>query len=98
MAVGEKATPPPVAEFHKNHCGTEFCRRTSRLRFAVDASQVPRVVVGVLDAHPEWETFYTRMDKSGRITLPKLTLNLIQAVLSEQNLNGHVLEVNIEPP
>jgi len=25
-----------------------------------------------------WETFYVRMDKSGRVTIPKLTLKLLR--------------------
>ncbi len=68
-----------------------------RLRFALDSSQVLRVAVGVLNARVEWEKFYANMDKSGRITIPKLTLNLMQDALSEPSLVGLILEVNIEP-
>ena len=68
-----------------------------RCRFALEASQVLRVVVGVLGVNSGWETFYAQMDKSGRITIPKLTLSLMQAGTSEQSLTGLILEVNIEP-
>ena len=68
-----------------------------RLRFALDASQALRVVVGVLGVHSGWETFYANMDKSGRITIPKLTLSLLQTGISEQSLAGLIFEVNIEP-
>ena len=68
-----------------------------RCRFTLDTSQVLRVVVGVLSVNSEWETFYANIDKSGRITIPKLTLNLLQAGTSEQSFAGLIFEVNIEP-
>jgi hypothetical protein len=44
-----------------------------------------------------WEIFYARMDKSGRITIPKLTLRLLQSRADKQDLTGAVIEVSIEP-
>ena len=44
------------------------------------------------------ETFYARMDKSGRITIPKLTLKLLQDRTHEkQSLTGAVMAVTLEP-
>jgi bifunctional DNA-binding transcriptional regulator/antitoxin component of YhaV-PrlF toxin-antitoxin module len=68
-----------------------------RNRYTIDSSQILIVDVRVLGAHSKWETFYVSMDKSGRITIPKLTLNLLQGGASEQGLAGLIFEVNIEP-
>jgi hypothetical protein len=43
-----------------------------------ETSQVLRVNVSLVDARLCRENFCARMDKSGRITKPKLTLNLLQ--------------------
>lgn len=42
------------------------------------------------------ETFYAKMNTSGRITIPKLTLELLQED-DEESLVGSVLKVEIEP-
>ena len=45
-----------------------------------------------------WETFYVRMDQSGRITILKLTLRPLQDRTREkQSLTGAVMEVRLEP-
>jgi bifunctional DNA-binding transcriptional regulator/antitoxin component of YhaV-PrlF toxin-antitoxin module len=69
-----------------------------RWRFQLETSQVLRVIICPVGAHLDYEDFYARMDKSGRITIPKLTLNLLQNKACDgQSLTGAVLEVNIEP-
>jgi hypothetical protein len=55
------------------------------------------VMVCPVDVRVSWETFYGRMDKSGRITIPKLTLSLLQSCAHDQSLVGAVMEVSIEP-
>lgn len=42
------------------------------------------------------ETFYAKMNMDGRITIPKLTLKLLQED-SEESLVGSVLDVELEP-
>jgi bifunctional DNA-binding transcriptional regulator/antitoxin component of YhaV-PrlF toxin-antitoxin module len=43
-----------------------------------------------------WESFYARMDKSGRITIPKLTLKLLEDGTHEkQSLMGAVMEITL---
>ena len=42
-----------------------------------------------------WETFYARMGKDGRITLPRLMRELLRG--REQSLTGYVMEVILEP-
>lgn len=68
-----------------------------RQRFAFDSSQVLTVSVRVIEANTDWQEFYAHMDKSGRITIPKLTLNLLFAESSAYSLAGVVFAVDIEP-
>jgi hypothetical protein len=42
------------------------------------------------------EKFLVRMAKDGRLTIPKLTLKLLQEG-EEESLEGSVLEVTVEP-
>lgn len=42
------------------------------------------------------EQFYGRMDKSGRITVPKLTINLLSQTSELETLKGQVFEVSME--
>jgi bifunctional DNA-binding transcriptional regulator/antitoxin component of YhaV-PrlF toxin-antitoxin module len=69
-----------------------------RLRYGLDSGKVLNVSVFVLGAHWHWEDFHTNMDKSGRITVPKLTLELLEeaASISVESFVGFVLEVNLE--
>jgi hypothetical protein len=43
------------------------------------------------------EEFYGRMDKRGRVTVPKLVLKLMEKELEGRGLAGAVLDVTIEP-
>jgi len=66
-----------------------------RLEFDMDASQVLRVSVGVVGALYSGEVFYSRMNKDGRITVPRLTLYILGK--GTKSLEGSVLEVQVEP-
>jgi hypothetical protein len=67
-----------------------------RWQFKLETSQILKVIVHPVDVHLCWETFYGKMDKSGCITIPKLTLSLLQSKADQQSLTGAVMEVNIE--
>lgn len=68
-----------------------------RMRYSLDNSKVLKVSVRVIEAHTDWEDFHARMDKSGRITISKLTLCLLQSEASKLSLAGEIVEVSIEP-
>ncbi len=69
-----------------------------RWRYKLESGQVLRVTVSVLGAWGGFETFYGRMDKSGRVTIPRLTLELLcTRIHGEPNLAGAVMEVRVEP-
>ena len=66
-----------------------------RWRYKLDSEQVLKVSVG--STLYGSETFYARMDRSGRVTVPKLTLELLASRLDEQDVVGKVLEVELKP-
>jgi bifunctional DNA-binding transcriptional regulator/antitoxin component of YhaV-PrlF toxin-antitoxin module len=69
-----------------------------RWRFKLESDQVLKVTLTAMNSFGAWETFYARMDRSGRITVPKLTLRLLQSrAYEEQGLTGAVMEVRLEP-
>ena len=65
-----------------------------RWQFKMESEQVLKVTVNALNVWSGWETFYARMGKDGRITLPKLTRELLRG--REQSLTGYVMEVVLE--
>jgi hypothetical protein len=69
-----------------------------RWQFRLETSQVLRVTMHPLDVRLSWEDFYGRMDKSGRITVPKLTMKLMENEIKDnQSLTGTIIEITIEP-
>jgi hypothetical protein len=66
-----------------------------RWQFKMDTEQVLKVTVNAVNVWSGWETFYARMGRDGRITLPKLSRELLQD--REQNLTGYAIEVVLEP-
>jgi len=48
-----------------------------------------------LELHKGWQFFYAKMRKDGRITVPKLTLQLISGETA--SLAGFAVEVMLEP-
>ncbi len=71
--------------------------RVVRWRFKLECDQVLKVTLKAADGFGEWETFYARMDRSGRITVPKLTRLLLQGKTEGEGLAGAVVEVRLEP-
>ena len=69
--------------------------RVIRWRFKMDTEQVLKVSVHAVDVWSGWEIFYARMGRDGRITVPKLSRELLRG--SEQDLTGYVMEVILEP-
>jgi hypothetical protein len=64
----------------------------------MEPNQVLKVKVGPRGAYGESENFYGRMNKDGRLTIPKLSLVLLQKKTSGgKSLVGYVLEVQLEP-
>jgi hypothetical protein len=61
----------------------------------VEVNQVLRVNVRVAGSFVD-EWFLARMTRNGRLTIPKLTLKLLQED-EEQSIEGRVLEVTVEP-
>lgn len=69
-----------------------------RWKYKLEIDQVLKVTVTVATIFCGYETFYARMDKSGRITITELTLKLLQSRTHEkQSLTGAVMEVRLEP-
>jgi hypothetical protein len=66
-----------------------------RWQFKMETGQVLRVRVKAEGSFSGGEGFYAKMSGDGRITLPKLTLNLLQN--EGKSLMSHVLEVQLEP-
>jgi len=69
--------------------------RLFRWQYKIEPNQVLRVKVGIAGSFVD-ERFLARMTKDGRLTIPKLTLKLLQAG-EEGSLEGSVLEVTVEP-
>jgi len=66
-----------------------------RWQFKMDSEQVLKVTVNALNVWSGWETFYARMGRDGRITIPKLQRELPRG--KEQDLTGYVMDVTLEP-
>lgn len=62
----------------------------------MESLQVLKVSVEPVGSFGNEETFYARMSRDGRITIPKLTLKLLQED-AEESLVGSALKVEIEP-
>jgi hypothetical protein len=74
--------------------------RVVRWQFKLEPTQVLRVTVKVETPHftSVSESFYAQMSEDGRITVPLLTLALLQKRGSlDEGLTGHVFEVRIQP-
>ena len=68
-----------------------------RWRFKLETSQILRVSVTAVNFFSGWETFYAKMDKSGRITIPKLALRELGIRRPDVSLTGAVMMVRLEP-
>ena len=69
-----------------------------RWRFKLEPTQVLKVTVHATHLWGSWQSFYARIDTSGRITVPKLVCDeLIDSEDEQRRLIGAVLQVKIEP-
>jgi hypothetical protein len=69
-----------------------------RWKYKLEPDQVLKVTVTAATIFCGYETYYARMDKSGRITITELMLKLLQGRTREkQSLTGAVMEVCLEP-
>ena len=69
-----------------------------RWRYKLESDQVLKVTVGAKDMIVVWGTYYACMDKSGRITVPKMIQNeLLRTAPCLQRLIGTVVYVRLAP-
>ena len=69
-----------------------------RWKYKLEQNQLLRVSLTAVGFFCGWEAFYARMDKSGRVTVPKLTLALLRSQASgKPDLTGAVMDVRLEP-
>jgi bifunctional DNA-binding transcriptional regulator/antitoxin component of YhaV-PrlF toxin-antitoxin module len=68
-----------------------------RWEFKMESGQVLKIRVGRASSYGGGEPFFGRMNRDGRITIPKLTLGLLQDDFNGKNLVGQVLKVRLEP-
>ena len=69
-----------------------------RWKFKLESNQVLKVAVGARDMIVSWETYYARMDKSGRITVPKMIQNeLLKNAPRLQSLIGTIVHIRLAP-
>ena len=67
-------------------------------RFKLEASQALKATVTAANVFSGWETFYGRMDKSGRLSIPKIVLKQLQSQRrNNKSLTGAIMEVKLEP-
>ena len=68
-----------------------------RWEFKMEPGQVLRVRVGRANVYGQNEYFFGRMSRDGRITIPKLTVDLLQEDFDGKSLVGSVLKVQLGP-
>lgn len=68
-----------------------------RWRFKLETDQILQVSVTAVNVFGGWETFYAKMDKSGRITIPRLTLKQLGSRRQDVRLTGTVMMVRLAP-
>lgn len=68
-----------------------------RWEFKMEPGQVLEIRVGRANVYGHTECFFGRMSLDGRITIPKLTVDLLQEDLDGKSLVGHVLKVQLAP-
>jgi bifunctional DNA-binding transcriptional regulator/antitoxin component of YhaV-PrlF toxin-antitoxin module len=69
-----------------------------REQLKMETFQALKVTVTVSGFFGRYEQFYAKMNRDGRITIPKLTLALMRDEKDERpKLAGSVIEVQLEP-
>ena len=72
--------------------------RLIRWQFKLEPIQVLKVKVQPVGAITVGEEFFARMSQDGRITIPKLLVNLLKEDLEEKKgLVGYAFEVTLQP-
>ena len=72
--------------------------RLIRWQFKLKPTQVLKVKVEPVDAFMVGEEFFAKMSQDGRITIPKLLVNLLKEDLEEKkSLVGYAFEVTLQP-
>lgn len=66
-----------------------------RWQYKLETSETLKVHVSVIRQFGSHESFYAKMQKSGRITIPKITLALPKN--DKPTLEGYPIEVTLEP-
>lgn len=70
--------------------------RLIRWQFKLEPDQVLQVTVEDEEASA-LETFYARMTRDGRLTIPKLTLKALREQCEKKSLVGYVLVIALKP-
>ena len=65
-------------------------------QFKMEQNQVVRVRVSSKHLWAGSKQFYAKMDKQGRILIPKLTLSMMSN-RENPNLEGYIFDVTLEP-
>ena len=65
-----------------------------RQHYKLETNQVLKIEICRLDFVSNWQFFYAKMDKDGRIFIPKLTRFLLKK--EKPSLTGYIYEVIIE--
>jgi hypothetical protein len=68
--------------------------RCIRWRYKLETFQILKVTVCAQNCEGLRESFLGQMSKDGRITIPKLTLHILN---SEIPLQGYVMEITLQP-
>jgi len=71
--------------------------RLIRWQFKLEPEQVLKVTVKVDVLGGAREDFFARMTQDGRVTIPKLVMDLLKEEEEEESLVGCILEVDLEP-
>jgi bifunctional DNA-binding transcriptional regulator/antitoxin component of YhaV-PrlF toxin-antitoxin module len=67
-----------------------------RWQFKMEQNQVLKVIVSPKNLWSGHQSFYAKIDRQGRILIPKLTLALMRDK-EHPNLEGYVFDVWLEP-
>ena len=69
-----------------------------RWKYKLESDQVLKVAVRANRMFVLWETYYACMDKSGRMTVPKMIQKeLLKSVMHSRSLIGKVVYVQLAP-
>ena len=67
-----------------------------RLQFKIGENEVLQVRIACMTGGLGWQSFYAKIGKDGRISIPKLTLSLMHG--ESHDLVGSIFEIMLDPP